>query len=199
MAGMVMRYQKEGNYQEESRIVRLGDYVTGLIESTQPTYLLTIADLSTLIVKMKISEMDILKLKGGMSVDVTVDALPGVHFPSRVSLVSPKADKDNNNLKTFKVEVSLGSRDVRLRPGMTARVDGLLDSRKNVLKIPISAVFEEEGSEYAYVKSKDTKAKPGRVKLKLGLRNETDVEVQDGVKEGDELLTEKPAEEAKKT
>jgi multidrug efflux pump subunit AcrA (membrane-fusion protein) len=199
IGGIVMRYQKEGSYQDESRIVRLGDYVTGLIDSTQPNYLMTIADLSTLLVKMKISEMDVLKLKQGMSVSVTVDALPGVTFPSRVTLVSPKADKDNNNLKTFKVEVTLGSRDGRLKPGMTARVDGLLDTRKNVLKAPLAAVFEEEGAEYAYVKAKDKKSKPGHVKLKLGLRNETDVEVLDGVKEGEELLTEKPAEEAKKS
>ena len=197
--GIVMRYQKEGNYQDESRIVRLGDYVTGLIDSTQPTYLMTIADLSTLLVKMKISEMDVLKLKEGMSVTVTVDALPGVTFPSRVTLVSPKADKDNNNLKTFKVEVTLGKRDPRLKPGMTARVDGLLDTRKNVLKAPLAAIFEEEGAEFAYVKAKDKKGKPSHAKLKLGLRNETDVEVLDGVKEGEELLTEKPAEEAKKT
>ena len=198
IAGIVMRYQKEGNYQEESRIVRLGDYVTGLLDQVNPTYLMTIADLSTLKVKMKISEMDILKLKEGASVTVTVDALPGLKFPSRVSLVSPKADKDNNNLKTFKVEVTLGRRDARLKPGMTARVDGLLDSRKNVLKLPLSAVFEEDGAEFAYPKPAKKSNKPDRVKLKLGLRNETDVEVLSGAKEGDELLTEKPAVEVKK-
>ncbi|MBI5239061.1 MAG: efflux RND transporter periplasmic adaptor subunit [Elusimicrobia bacterium] len=198
IGGIVMRYQKQGSYQEESRIVRLGDYVTGLIDSVTPTYLLTIADLSTLIVKMKISEMDILKLKPGMAVDVTVDALPGTKIPSRVTLVSPQADKDNNNLKTFKVEVTLGKADPRLKPGMTARVDGLLEARKNVLKIPLAAVFEEMGSEYAYTKPQSKKGKPGHVKLKLGLRNETDVEVVDGLKEGDELLTEKPPAEEKK-
>jgi HlyD family secretion protein len=198
IAGVVMRYQKQGSYQEESRIVRLGDYVTGLIDSVTPTYLMTIADLSSLVVKMKISEMDILKLRQGMAVDVTVDALPGTKIPSRVSLVSPQADKDNNNLKTFKVEVTLGKSDPRLKPGMTARVDGLLESRKNVLKIPLTAVFEEMGAEYAYTKSPTKKGKPGHVKLKLGLRNETDVEVQDGLKEGDELLTEKPPAEEKK-
>jgi HlyD family secretion protein len=198
ITGIVMRYQKQGSYQEESRIVRLGDYVTGLIDSVTPTYLMTIADLSTLVVKMKISEMDILKLKPGMEVKVTIDALPGMTIPSRVSLVSPQADKDNNNLKTFKVEVTLGRTDSRLKPGMTARVDGLLESRKGVLKIPLAAVFEEAGAEYAYTKPAEKKAKPGHVKLKLGLRNETDVEVQEGVKEGEELLTEKPPAEEKK-
>lgn len=198
IGGIVMRYQKQGSYQEESRIVRLGDYVTGLIDSVTPTYLMTIADLSVLVVKMKISEMDILKLRPGMAVDVSVDALPGTKIPSRVTLVSPQADKDNNNLKTFKVEVTLGRTDGRLKPGMTARVDGLLESRQDVLKLPLAAVFEEAGAEFAYVKAKEKKGKPSRVKLKLGLRNETDVEVQEGLKEGDELLTEKPPAEGKK-
>ncbi|MDD5658061.1 MAG: efflux RND transporter periplasmic adaptor subunit [Elusimicrobia bacterium] len=197
IAGVVMRYQKQGNYQEESRIARLGDYVTGLMESVNPTYLMTIADLSSLLVRMKISEMDILKLKEGLPVKVTVDALPGAAFASRVALVSPQADKDNNNLKTFRVEVALGGRDGRLKPGMTARVETLLDSRKAVLKLPISAVFEENGAEYAYLKPKAKGGQPAKVKLKLGLRNETDVEVQDGLQEGDELLTEKPAEPGK--
>lgn len=191
--GVVMRYQKQGSYQEESRIVKLGDYVTGLLESNSPTYLMTVADLSRLVVKMKISEMDILKLKEGMGVDVTVDALAGTTFPSKVTLVSPQADKDQNNLKNFKVEVSLLKTDSRLKPGMTARVDGLLESRRKVVKIPLSAVFEEGGKEFAYLKQ--AKGASQKIPLKLGLRNETDAEVLDGVKDGQKLMTEKPKDD----
>lgn len=190
--GVVMRYQKQGNYQEESKLARLGDYVIGLMESSSPTYLMTVADLKLLVVKMKINEMDILKLKEGMPVTVTVDALPQSPFPAKVTLVSPQAEKDNNNLKSFKVEVSLLKTDARLKPGMTARVDGLLESRKGVLKIPLSAVFEEGKEEVAY--AKDAAGKPKKIALKLGLRNETDVEVKEGLKEGDSLYTEKPSE-----
>ena len=190
IAGVIMRYQKPGNYQEESRIVKLGDYITGLMESTAPSYLMTVADLSRLVVKMKISEMDILKLREGMPVTVTVDALPGAKFEAKVSLVSPQADKDSNNLKNFKVEVALMRSDPKLKPGMRARVDGLLDSRKKVVKIPLSAVFEEGGAEVAYLH--DPAAKPKKVALKPGLRNETEVEVTEGVSEGQKLYTEKP-------
>jgi HlyD family secretion protein len=185
--GVVMRYQKQGSYQEEGKIARLGDYVTGLVESNSPTYLMTVADLTRLVVKMKISEMDILKLKEGMPVTVSVDAMPDQKFPAKVTLVSPQAEKDNNNLKNFKVEVTLSKVDTRLKPGMTARVDGLLESRKAVLKAPLSAVFEERGKNFAYLKAGDKKQE-----IKLGLRSETDVEILEGLKEGDKLLTEKP-------
>jgi len=193
--GIVMRYQRQGG-NDPSALARVGDYVTGLVESNAPTYLMTVADLTRLIVRMKISEMDVLKLHEGMDVSVTVDAVPGATFPAKISLVSPQAEKDQNGIKSFRVDVALVKNDPRLKPGMTARVDGLLESRKNVLKIPLSAVFEEHGKEIAYVGESGEKAKekPRKVALKLGLRNETDAELLEGPKSGEKLLTEKPVE-----
>ena len=191
IAGVVMRYQKQGS-SEEGRIARLGDYVTGLLESNTPAYLMTIGDLSKLIVKLKISEMDVLKLHEGMKVSVKVDAMGQTDFPARVTLLSPQAERDKNDLKTFRVEVTLDKAEPKLKPGMTARVDGLLDARHGVLKLPLSAVFEEGGAEFAF--RKEPKGPPSKAKLKLGLRNETDVELLGGLREGDTVLTEKPPE-----
>ena len=53
-------------------------------------------------------------------------------------------------------------------PGMTARVDGLLESRKNILKIPLSAVFEEGGKEIAYAADGKEKAKPRKIAASIG-------------------------------
>ena len=191
--GIVMRYQRQGGG-EPSPLARPGDYVTGLVESNSPTYLLSVADLTRLVVRMKISEMDVLKLREGMDVKVTVDAIPDAAFPAKVSVVSPQAEKDSNGIKSFRVDVALAKNDPRLKPGMTARVDGLLESRRNVLKIPLSAVFEEHGKDIAYVGVTGAKEKPRKATLKLGLRNETDAELLDGPKAGEKLLTEKPVE-----
>jgi multidrug efflux pump subunit AcrA (membrane-fusion protein) len=191
--GVVMRYQQEGQYQQDSKLVKPGDYVKGILESNPPDYLMTVADLSKLVVRMKISEMDILKLHEGMAVDVTVDAIPGETFPAKVSLVSPQAEKDQNNLKNFRVEVLLLKVDPRLKPGMTARVDGLLQAHKGVLKIPLAAVFEEQGGKtIAYVEQPDGKAK--KTPIKIGLRNETDAELLEGLSAGQRVKTEKPVE-----
>jgi multidrug efflux pump subunit AcrA (membrane-fusion protein) len=192
--GVVMRYQRQGG-NDPSALARTGDFVTGLVESNTPTYLLTVADLTKLVVRMKISEMDVLKLHAGMGVKVTVDAIPTETFAAKVSVVSPQAEKDSNGIKSFRVDVALEKNDPRLKPGMTARVDGLLEARKNVLKIPLSAVFEEGGKEIAYSGDPADKEKPRKIPLKLGLRNETDAEVLDGPKPGEKLLTEKPVEE----
>lgn len=196
IAGIVMRYQQEGQYTQDSKIVKPGDYVKGILESNPPDYLMTVADLSKLVVRMKISEMDILKLHEDMAVNVTIDAIPGETFPAKVSLVSPQAEKDQNNLKNFRVEVLLLKGDPRLKPGMTARVDGLLQAHKNVLKIPLSAVFEESaGKTVGYREISD--APPQKVPLTLGLRNETDAEVLSGASEGQKFATEKPADTPK--
>lgn len=191
--GIVMRYQRQGS-NDPSTLARIGDYVTGLVESNSPTYLMTVADLSKLVVRMKISEMDVLKLHAGMAVKVTVDAIPNETLPAKVSVVSPQAEKDNNGIKSFRVDVALEKNDARLKPGMTARVDGLLEERKNVLKIPLSAVFEDGGKEIAYSGAPEDKDKPRKIALKLGLRNETDAEVLEGPKPGEKLLTEKPVD-----
>jgi len=193
--GVVMRYQKEES-RDASVLLRVGDAVTGLAESNSPTYLMTVADLTQLVVRMRISEMDVLKLHEGMAVTVTVDALRGVDFPARVSVVSPQAEKDQNGIRSFRIDVALDKNDPRLKPGMSARVDGLLDARKGILKIPLSAVFEEGGKEFAYVDTGEKK-EARKVPLKLGLRSETDAEMLEGPKTGEKLLTEKPVEKTK--
>lgn len=195
IAGTVMRFQpRDGSPSVEGKITKLGDYVSGLLDTSNPTYLMTVADLTRLIVKMKISEMDVLKLREGMPVTVTIDAIPGEKIPAKVALISPQAERDSNNLKNFKVEVVLLKADARLKPGMTARVDGLLDTRKNVVKIPLAAVFEDAGKSFAYVKSGK---KPRKTELNLGLRSELDAEVLGGVAPGDKVLTEKPEDKPK--
>jgi len=102
-----MRYVPAADRNYNVKFPRIGDYLTGLFDSQSPTYLMTVADLSRLVVNMQINEMDVLKLSPGLPVTVTVDALEGASFAARVSLISPQAEKNNAGLKVFKVEVEL--------------------------------------------------------------------------------------------
>ncbi|MBI5630013.1 MAG: efflux RND transporter periplasmic adaptor subunit [Elusimicrobia bacterium] len=199
LAGTVMRYVPAADNNYNVKFPRIGDYLTGLFDSQSPTYLMTVADLSRLVVNMQINEMDVLKLSAGLPVTVTVDALDGQVFPARVSLIAPQAEKNNAGLKVFKVEVELDRAEPRLKPGMTARVDALLEKRKGVLRVPLSAVFEESGKTYVYVDKK--KGNPDRIRVELGLRSEMDAELLDPktLSGKDRLLTEKPAEKPKKS
>ncbi len=196
MDGIIMKYTDD-TQNGKSYFAKAGDRVNGLYDYGSPTYLMRVADLKKLIVKMKISEMDILKLNEGMKVDITIDALAGTPFIGMVSLISPQAEKDNTGVKMFTIEVSLSKTHPGLRPGMTARVEAVLDSRKNAVKIPLSALFEETNETFVYLASGPGK-KPQKTAVKAGLRSETDIEILSGLKENDKVFTEKPPDETKK-
>lgn len=193
ISGVVLRYIKnpEGN-NPDAKFVEVGDYVTGLFESQNPTYLLTIADMREVIVRLKINEMDILKLREGMQVEATIDAIPEEKFPAEVYMIAPQAEREARGGKIFRVEVALKRNDPRLRAGMTARIEALLEKREGTLKAPLSALFEEDGRTFAFLDVAGDK--PRQVAVKTGLRTELEAEVTDGLKEGDKLLTDKPAE-----
>jgi len=125
--GVVMRYQdRSSNNAAEGRLSKLGEYVTGLMESQNPTYLMTVADLSRLIVKMKISEMDILKLKEGMDVKVTVDALPGYDAAISESHHALKKDAPSGSAKRLAEAVRDARKGGAPVPTVSLRAGGIV-------------------------------------------------------------------------
>lgn len=191
---VVLAYVKSGSNNSAVEFIEEGAYVTGLFESQNPTYLMTLADMRRVIVKLRINEMDILKLKEGMPVEVMVDSIAGAVFPAVVSVISPQAERESRGGKIFRVEVSLDKPDPRLRTGMTARVDAVLEKRSGVLRLPLTGLFEEKGAEVVYLKPSGKGDKPKQAVVKTGMRTEMEIEVLGGLKEGDKVLTEKPVE-----
>lgn len=188
--GTVMRCVNSG-YNQEDTIVKVGQRVTGTSDYGNATCLLQVADLTQMLVKLNVSEMEVLKLKRGMAVKVSADALPMLELSGRISMISPKAEKDDRSgVKSFRVEVDINQRNPSVRPGMTARIETVMDERKNTLKLPIAGLFEERGRRFAYLEM--PKAKARKVDLKVGLRNETEVEILSGLSEGATVYTDKP-------
>ena len=97
IGGVLMRCPEEGQSdggQGTKEFVKLDDYVTGRFDSQQrATCIMAIADLSRLIVKLSVNEVDILKFRERMPVTVTVDALPNDKFPGTVTLISRQAEE----------------------------------------------------------------------------------------------------------
>ena len=109
------------------------------------TELFTMADLSTLLVKAAINEVDIGKVKRGDRVALTVDAFPGDTAQGVVRLVPPAA-RLQERVRVFDVEIEVTGGARVLRPGMTAnvRISGPL--RTETLRVPVEAVLLKEGS-----------------------------------------------------
>lgn len=157
-----------------------------------------VADLRRMIVKLEIGEVDVLKLKSGQDASVTVDALPGETFAGKITFISPGVIQKQegggwrqSTSKKFLVKVDIEKSDPRLRPGMTARIDILLEKHVGVLKVPLGGVFEDMGEARAYVKGASIEERI----VKLGVRNEDQAVVLEGLKVGETVLLEKPEDD----
>ncbi len=139
------------------RQVELGDVVTGAGSFNAGTVIATVADLSKMIVKVGVNEVDIGKVGMGAPVTVTLDAFPKVRFEGRVSRIAPAA-RLQDQVKVFDTEISLDSQGKELRTGMTANVTIKGEFVADVLAVPVEAVFHRERGDVVYVK----KAQPAK-------------------------------------
>lgn len=148
------------------------------------TRLFTVADVSTLVVRVGVSELDVVELAPGDRVDMALDAYPGRTFGGRVRRVFPSGDPTT---RLVPVEVALDSGDATVaRPGFLARVRFALNSRSDVLLIPAGAIVAGSGSESVFV-LEDGRAL--RRSVSTGLTSEGRVEVVAGLEEGEQVVT----------
>jgi HlyD family secretion protein len=158
------------------------------------TALFTIADLSTLIVKAAINEVDIGKVKRGDHVALTVDAFPGDTAQGVVRLVPPAA-RLQERVRVFDVEVEVTGGQRFLRPGMTANVRISGPVRREVVRVPVEAVLLQEGKPIVY---KIGGSGPQPVAVTLGLSDLSYVEVMTGLAPGDSIALEDPVAAAER-
>jgi membrane fusion protein, macrolide-specific efflux system len=175
------------------RGIEEGEVVTPGVQATfEGKALLTIADLSTLIVKTDLNQIDVAKVKLGQKVKLTLDALPGKSYEAEITKVAPASVK-GTGVDVFPVEATLTKTDAEIKPGMTADVRVHIETKKNVLFLPIEAVVKEAGKAHVTrVTTVEKGQKTDKVEVKTGVRNDRDVEILDGLKEGDKVLI-KPA------
>lgn len=185
ISGVVTR-----RYREVGELVMSG--TTGFGEGTP---IMQVADLSQMRVRLNLNELDVAKVRLGMPVEITVDALPGRTFKGTVRKIAPASQTTAGTtlgVVRFPVEVYLNATDPALRPGMTARCRIIVSVRKNVLRLPLEAVSTEGGKDYVYKLIPDPSRGAGATKkekvfIKTGARNASHIEVVDGLKEGDKV------------
>jgi macrolide-specific efflux system membrane fusion protein len=181
------------------RGIEEGEVVTPGVQATfEGKALLTIADLSTLIVKADLNQIDVAKVKLGQKVKLTLDALPGKTYEAVITKVAPASSTPKGGtVEVFPVEATLAKADGEIKPGMTADVRVHIETKPGVLYLPIEAVVKEAGKAHVTKISvgEKGKEKTDKVDVKTGVRNDRDVEIVDGIKEGDKVLI-KPASAA---
>jgi RND family efflux transporter MFP subunit len=181
------------------RSIQPGETVVPGVQATfDGKALLTVSDLSTLIVKTDLNQIDVAKVKLGQKVTVTLDALPGKTYDATITKIAPASilPKDKQ-VDVFPVEATLTKADAAIKPGMTADVRIHIEKKEHVLALPIEAVVKENGKQFVQkvVAGEKGKQKAEKTEVKVGARNDREVEIVSGINEGEKILI-KPASSA---
>ena len=166
--------------------VEEGEMVVSSESYSGGTVLITIADLSQMIILTDINEVDIGKISLGRDAKITIDAFPDKKYSGKIIHISPMAAIASNNIRTFQVKVSIEENLKDLRPGMSANVTIIGKTRNEVITIPIQAIFQDDdGNDVVYIVKSDTLITASIVKT--GINDLQKVEIVEGVAEGDTI------------
>jgi membrane fusion protein, macrolide-specific efflux system len=173
------------------RATEVGEVVVPGVQATlNGKPLLTIADLSVLLVKVDLNQIDVAKVRLGALASVTFDALPGKTMSAKITRVAPASTRQSEkDLEVFPVEAELLATDEAIKPGMTADVRIQLEERSNVIRVPIEAVVNGNGrSTVTRVLDGERGPRTEQVEVTLGARNDRELELVSGLDAGDRVL-----------
>lgn len=178
-----------------TRPVSVGQAVSGSGGFNAGTEVLSIANLSDLVINAHINQADVTRLSVNQEVDVTVEAIPGLRLKGKVERLAPQSTL-KNNIRGFAARILLKDVDSAVRPGMTANITIPVASAENVVAAPLAAVFTETNPDsrviqrYVYVK-KGTGWE--RRPIEIGVSDYFFAEVTKGLAEGEEVSLEDKA------
>lgn len=159
------------------RSVKLGN----LVQPNQSLF--KIDDFDPLEAVIHVPEREMRRIAAGQPVQMLVDALPDAVFSGSVDRVSPVVDASTG---TFRVVAQFRDESGRLRSGMFGRVRIIYDQRVDALVVPRAALLGDVDDASLYVIEDDT-AK--RRKVRLGYTDGSQVEVIEGLSEGEQVVT----------
>jgi hypothetical protein len=150
-------------------------------------------------IELKLDEVDRGRLQLGQKAKVRVDAVPDRELPAELDWISPIANVMQRGPfqtdKSFPARATLKQLDPRLRPGMSATAEIVIEQQPNRLLIPVRASVLHNGKPAVWVQ----KGEEFVIReVEVGKRNETDIIVLKGLKEGEVVALENPVDAAKK-
>lgn len=187
--------------------------VGNLVQTNQNLF--QIVDLDPLEAVLNVPERDLDTLKPGQSVQIKVDALGGKSFTGAIARIAPVVDAASG---TFRATCQFRDESGALKPGMFGRIEVAYDQRHDALVVPRTALVEEDGESSVFIiepappkaktdKPEAKKGKPGeavaaeqdkpavpafvakRRIVKTGYVEGDRVEIRDGLKDGEHVIT----------
>ncbi|RMH33067.1 MAG: efflux RND transporter periplasmic adaptor subunit [Nitrospirae bacterium] len=166
-------------------LVQPGEMITsGTATVGGGTVLMRVADLSNMVVKAKINEVDIARVRVGQPVEIRLDAIPDQRFEGKVSAIATQGEKEDDIVR-YDVTITIREPDPRLRPMLTANVDIVTEALHNVLTVPLEALATRNGNDVVKVMV------DGRIvdrPVRVALRTESEAVIVKGLDEGEQVL-----------
>lgn len=150
----------------------------------------TIPEMTNLISRTYINEIDISKVKIGQNVKIGIDAFPDKQLAGQViSVANIGQAMPNSDAKVFEVKIKIFGKDKELKPAMTTSNAIEAGTFKDTIMVSTDAVFENDSLKFVYL----GKENPVKQIVWLGDENENNVLIRKGLKEGDFVWLTEPA------
>lgn len=165
------------------RTVNVGDYLKDGAD------VVNIEDMDAVFVDFRLPERFQTKLRRGQTAAVQLDALPGRKYSAVIQAIDPLIDA---NGRSVGVRGCIDNRQLQLRPGMFARVNTVFSERDDALAIPEEAIVPQGARQFVLkvVAGPDADTRiTQRVEVKVGVRTPGRVEILEGLKEDDVVVT----------
>ena len=163
--------------------VKVGNSVIQANTLNDGTTVATVANMNDLIFEGQIDETEVGSLYEGMPLTITIGALRDYTFDANLEYISPKA-VESNGANQFKVKAAVKvDSEHTIRSGYSANAPIELEKKESVVSVPESTLEFEGEDVYVYTKSQDGTYQ--KTKITTGLSDGVNIEVKDGLSEGD--------------
>ncbi|MDY0152155.1 MAG: efflux RND transporter periplasmic adaptor subunit [Candidatus Cloacimonas sp.] len=135
--------------------------------------IVSVLDISSLLAVIDVIEADYTKIKIGQSANINTDSYPNQQFNGKIVRIAPLLQDASRQAR---VEIEIANPQLKLKPGMFARVSIAYQTKKNVAAIPAAALCKSKGEQGVYVLNQQDKT-VSFIKLQTGIQNSNFVEI----------------------
>ncbi|WP_018141383.1 efflux RND transporter periplasmic adaptor subunit [Thioalkalivibrio sp. ALJ7] len=150
--------------------------------------LLELVDITTLVLRPGVSELDVRDLVVGQDVPIRLDAFPDADYVAEIRRIFPAASPDSQQV-TVEIALPAEAADNGVRPGNLARIRMTVDERPNALAVPAAAIGEDDDARYVYVVVDEQLE---RRTVETGVTRGPWTEITEGLEQGEIVLATNP-------
>jgi len=154
--------------------------------------IISLPDMTKMMAAISVHESSVDKVRPGQKAMIVMDAFPDKTFSGEVIKVAPLPDQQDNflspDLKVYKTQVNIDGTYDFLKPGMSAKVEILVERLDDVIIVPVQVVANRGGKKVCYVLGSGSQER----EVKTGSFNDTFVQIIEGLEPGEKVLLSPP-------